>query len=120
MRILIPDTQFDGEPLVEAAAFDGKAQFDVHYAKTRQDIPEEVWRAADGILLWHIMDIDRDVVSLLDNCKVVARNGIGYDRINPDRIEIENLLGSRFGTHEAFVGKFALFPQVFIQYFGPT
>ncbi len=84
MRILIPDTQFEGDPVVEAAAFDGQARFDVHYAKTRGDIPEEVWRAADAILLWHVMDIDRDVVAMLDNCKVVAREGIGYDRIDTD------------------------------------
>lgn len=82
MRILIPDTQFDGDPVVEASAFDGRATFDVHYAKHRDDIPDDVWKAADAVLLWHIMDIDRDVVARLDNCKVVSRNGIGYDRID--------------------------------------
>jgi len=82
MRVLIPDGQFEGKPEVEAAAFEGRATFDVYNAKSAHDIPEEVLRAADAIILWHIVDIDRSVVAKLDNMKIIARCGIGYDRID--------------------------------------
>lgn len=82
MRVLIPDAQFEGEPTVEAAAFDGRASFDVHRAATPAAIPDAAWRAAEAVLLWHVMDIDRAVVAKLDSCRVIARCGIGYDRID--------------------------------------
>lgn len=82
MRVLIPDGQFEGEPEVEMEAFGGRARFDVHDAKSAHDIPEDVLRACDAIILWHIVDIDQSVVAKLDSCKIIARCGIGYDRID--------------------------------------
>ena len=82
MRVLIPDVQFDGEPTVEIEAFEGKASFDVYHAKSGAEIPDDVLRACDAVLLWHIVDVDPAMVAKLDNCKIIARLGIGYDRIN--------------------------------------
>ena len=82
MRVLIPDVQFDGEPTVEIEAFEGKASFDVYQVKSGAEIPDDVLRACDAVLLWHIVDVDPAMVAKLDNCKIIARLGIGYDRIN--------------------------------------
>jgi phosphoglycerate dehydrogenase-like enzyme len=84
MRVLIPDVQFDGEPTVEIEAFEGRATFDVHHARSAADIPDEVLRACDAILLWHIVDIDEAMVAKLDTCKIITRLGIGYDRIDTE------------------------------------
>ena len=81
MKILIPDAQFEGQPEVELSQLPDAA-FMVHRALTPADIPDEVWAACDGILLWHIIDITPEVVGKLANCKHIVRLGIGYDRIN--------------------------------------
>jgi phosphoglycerate dehydrogenase-like enzyme len=81
MKILIPDAQFDDQPEVELSQLPD-AEFLVHRALTPADIPDDVWAACDGILLWHIIDITPEVVGKLANCKHIVRLGIGYDRIN--------------------------------------
>lgn len=82
IRILVPDTQFEGEPLAEQEALGDLAEFDLQFARTPDEIGDNVWAAADAVLLWHIMDITPEVAAKLTNCKVISRIGIGYDRID--------------------------------------
>lgn len=82
MRLLIPDAQFEGSPDVEQAAGPDDLTIEVFRGRRMQDIPEESWRRCEAIVVWHVMAISPEVVALLDNCRIVARAGIGVDRIN--------------------------------------
>jgi lactate dehydrogenase-like 2-hydroxyacid dehydrogenase len=82
VRILIPDTQFEGPPEPERAVLGDAAEFDLHFARTSAEIPDADWAAADAVLLWHVMDIGAAEAAKLENCRIISRIGIGYDRID--------------------------------------
>jgi len=56
-----------------------------------QDIPDESWRRCKAIVVWHVMAITPEVVSLLDNCRVIVRAGIGVDRINVEACAVRGI-----------------------------
>ena len=46
------------------------------------DIPDEVWRSCDAILVWHRMHIPASVVAKLDRCRLIIRVGVGFDIVD--------------------------------------
>lgn len=49
--------------------------------------PEEaVWSAADadGILLWHHVELSGPMLQRLDRCRAIVRNGVGFDNVDVD------------------------------------
>ncbi len=82
MKILIPDAQFSGDSDIEKNAFNKAVDIEVYRCATAQEIPAELWGSCDALLAWQDIAIDKTVVSKLDNCKIIVRCGIGYDRVN--------------------------------------
>ena len=82
MKILIPDAQFSGDSDIEQNAFDKAVDIEVYRCATAEEIPAELWGSCDALLAWQDIAIDKTVVSKLDNCKIIVRCGIGYDRVN--------------------------------------
>lgn len=100
VRILVPDTQFQGEPIPELEALGDLAEFDLQFAKTPADIGDNVWAAADAVLLWHVMDIGPAEAAKLTNCKIISRIGIGYDRINTAACAAEGIQVSNVPAYD--------------------
>ncbi|WP_416900293.1 MAG: C-terminal binding protein [Minwuia sp.] len=66
----------------EREALGDLANFDLHYARTPAEVPDEAWAAADAVMLWHVMDLGAAEAAKLENCRIISRIGIGYDRID--------------------------------------
>ncbi|MFY7781633.1 MAG: C-terminal binding protein, partial [Tagaea sp.] len=90
MKVLIPDAQFPGEPAFERDAL-GDAEFLVHRARDPLQVPDSAWAAADAILLWQDMAIDRAVVRKLARCRIVVRHGVGFDRVDLEACAERNI-----------------------------
>lgn len=82
LRILIPDAQFAGEETQETQAASDKAAFDVFRTSDPDTIPENVWRACDAVIVWHEMNLTRELIDRLSACRIVVRAGIGFDNID--------------------------------------
>ncbi|MGH6930169.1 MAG: C-terminal binding protein [Dongiaceae bacterium] len=82
MRILIPDAIYPGEPTIEQAACPPGTIIDARRGVTPADIPDETWRACDAILIWQVMALRAETIAKLDNCRIIARAGVGFDGID--------------------------------------
>jgi phosphoglycerate dehydrogenase-like enzyme len=45
-------------------------------------VPDEAWRKADAILLWHDVTLDSAAMAKLDRCRVIVRFGVGVDNVD--------------------------------------
>ena len=82
MKILIPDAQFSGSADIEHNAFDKDVTIEVYRCTAAEDIPAVSWSRCDVLLAWQDIAIDETVISKLDNCQIIVRCGIGYDRVD--------------------------------------
>tara|TARA_B100001750_G_scaffold245863_1_gene266560 strand:+ start:565 stop:1554 length:990 start_codon:yes stop_codon:yes gene_type:complete len=48
----------------------------------KNDIPLDIWKSADAILAWHDIKYDAELISQLENCRVIVRVGVGYDNVD--------------------------------------
>ncbi len=81
MKAIIPDAQFPGEADVELEALGPGAQIEIHRVSRAEEIPDASWAACDVILAWQDITVDAPLVEKLDNCRIIVRCGIGYDRM---------------------------------------
>ena len=80
-KILVPDAHMrdlEVERQVSKDLFD----YTVYDETSAHAIPESDWRDCDAVLLWHRMQIDKSVVEMLDNCKLIVRVGVGFDNVD--------------------------------------
>jgi phosphoglycerate dehydrogenase-like enzyme len=82
MRILIPDAIYAGEPTIETAACPAGWAVEARRGTRPADIPDAAWRACDAIVIWQVMNLDSETIAKLDNCRIVARAGVGFDGID--------------------------------------
>jgi lactate dehydrogenase-like 2-hydroxyacid dehydrogenase len=78
--ILIPDRSIEAN--VETVIFGKGYKILTPHATRTADIEDDIWHAADGILAWHELMFDRNLLSKLINCKVIVRIGVGFDNID--------------------------------------
>lgn len=81
-RVLFPDTRFPGGHDADRQGLGDGVQLDTYQATSPDQVPDEAWRACEGIVLGIGVDITADVVARLDNCKLIVRMGVGYDNID--------------------------------------
>ena len=81
-KILIPDRVAD--PDIEREELGDSFEFITPCATETSEVPEEHWSQADAILVWHDVEITKDVISKLTNCKVIVRIGVGLDSVDID------------------------------------
>jgi phosphoglycerate dehydrogenase-like enzyme len=86
MKILIPDAQFPDAAEVEQKALSAEAlgdavEIEIHRCAHASEVADESWAACDAILAWQNVTVDAALVARLDNCRIIVRCGIGYDRM---------------------------------------
>ncbi len=84
MMILFPDANFDDDAALERPAFAAGAELVIARAEHADDIADEVWRRADGLIVNIGVPIDRKLLDRLDRCRIVTRAGVGFDHIDID------------------------------------
>ena len=82
MRILIPDAIFAGEATIEQSVCPPGVEIDLRRGTTPADIPDEAWRACTAIVIWQVMNLGAETIAKLDNCRIIARAGVGFDGID--------------------------------------
>jgi phosphoglycerate dehydrogenase-like enzyme len=82
MLILLPDAQYEDDAEVEREVLGLGAELAVHRERRADRIPDARWRAADALIVYHEVPIDRAVVNRLERCRIVVRAGVGYDQID--------------------------------------
>lgn len=82
-RILAPDAYLPDWDIEESVA-QGRLDFVVRNELDAAAVPEELWREADGVLVWHRMKLRRETIDLLDRCKQIVRVGVGFDNVDVD------------------------------------
>lgn len=78
--VLIPDRL--GAPSVESAVLGPDVRLVTPQAARAEEIPDDVWSAADAIILWHDVVLTRQVIEKLARCRVVVRCGAGFDNVD--------------------------------------
>jgi phosphoglycerate dehydrogenase-like enzyme len=83
-RILTPDAQYFDDGVVERRTSGADVQWDIFRERngTRQNIPADILRNSDAIVLWHEMQVDAAFIAELKRCKVIVRAGVGFDHID--------------------------------------
>lgn len=82
LTFLTPDAQYDDGADIERAETGGDATWYIHRARTLAQLNDAELRAADAVVAWHVMPIDREFISRLDRCRIIVRAGVGIDHIN--------------------------------------
>jgi len=85
MLILIPDAKYDGPPAVEAAVaqdMELTVRYDVRRVSHASQVEEAVWRAIDGLQVYHDVTVDADLIGRMARCRIICRCGVGTDNID--------------------------------------
>ena len=80
--ILTPDAQHDDGHAIEREIAGDDVEFVQFGVDDASAIPDEVWARADGMLVWHMLPIDRRVTERLAKCRIIVRCGVGFDHID--------------------------------------
>lgn len=81
-HVLFPDTRFIGGHEADKQGLGDGVELATYNATRREEIPDEVWRSTNGMIIGIGISITPEIVSLLDNCKIIVRMGVGYDNID--------------------------------------
>lgn len=79
LKILIPDRITN--PDIESKILKG---YDIltYNAKNATEIHDRIWNDCIGILAWHDIQYDEELISKLHSCKGIVRVGVGYDNVD--------------------------------------
>ena len=89
--ILIPD-RIKNNTEIEDKIFGKGYQVITQNKNDATQIPEEIWQSADAILAWHEINYDADLISKLQNCKVIVRIGVGFDNVDLDAAKSKGIV----------------------------
>ena len=89
-RILIPDRLKDNAD-IEQQVFGSETIIELFNATSAKDIPDTVWSNCDAILAWHEIQYTPSLIQKMKNCKVIVRVGVGYDNVNLQAAEQNNI-----------------------------
>lgn len=82
MLMLMPDARFDGAADFEQAIVGDRADVRIYQAAAMDDIPDDVWAAADGLMVWGRLPCDKAMLDRAKKCRIVIRMGVGFDVID--------------------------------------
>ena len=74
--VLLPDAQYEDEAEIEREVLGESYEMAVYRERSASGIPDGRWRAADALIVYHEVPIDRTVVDRLERCRIVVRAGV--------------------------------------------
>lgn len=82
MLLVMPDARFDGPAEFEQAAVGDRAEVRVFKAQALEDIPDDVWAATDGLLVWGRVRGNAAMFDKAPKARIVVRMGVGFDALD--------------------------------------
>ena len=80
--ILYPDNLTNDDFLYERPIAENKCKLIKFDASNAEEIPNDIWKNADGLITGLKMKIDKSAIDKLTSCKIITRLGVGYDLID--------------------------------------
>jgi lactate dehydrogenase-like 2-hydroxyacid dehydrogenase len=80
--VLLPDAQFQDDASIEQAILEPVARVEMFKAGHATEVPLELWRSCDAIMLWHVLPMEGRILDEMKRCKLIVRAGVGYDSID--------------------------------------
>jgi len=81
-RLLTPDAQYLDDGLVERETAGTDVDWEIRRVRKAADLPAEIWANCDAMVSWHEIRVDRALIAMLKNCRIIVRAGVGYDQID--------------------------------------
>jgi phosphoglycerate dehydrogenase-like enzyme len=82
MLVLVPDALFEDDALIERGVLGEDVEIAVYHEQNADHIPDERWRAADALIVYYGVPIERALIERLAGCRILVRAGVGYDHID--------------------------------------
>ncbi len=82
MLIVMPDARFDGAADFEQGAVGDRAQVRIYQAASLDDIPDDVWAATDGLMVWGRVRGDAAMFDRAVKARIIVRMGVGFDALD--------------------------------------
>ena len=82
MIVVMPDSRTSGSVEIEQAVFGDRAEMKSFQAPTQADIPEEIWKNADALMIWGRLRCDKEMLDRAKNVKLILRMGVGFDALD--------------------------------------
>jgi len=80
--ILHPDLQAPLPADIEAEVYAGHFAVKAFAPKDFDSISDDLWNGASGLVCYHEVTVNRDLLDRMPNCRVVVRAGVGFDNID--------------------------------------
>jgi len=78
----MPDAQIEDDATIERGVLGAGVEVALHRELLADRIPAEQWQAADALIVYYGVPIDRALIERLEHCRIVVRAGVGYDQID--------------------------------------
>ena len=101
--ILYPDNLTNDDFLYERPIAKNRCKLIKFNASNSKEIPNDIWKNADGLITGLKMKIDKNVIDKLTSCKIITRLGVGYDLIDIKYSGNKEIIVSNvpdYGTYE--------------------
>lgn len=90
---------------IESQVLSNHANVTYHLVKDSSDYfdSSDNLREAEVVILWHNAPCDAECIAALNKCKVIIRNGVGYDTVDLDAAKVHNITVCNipdYGTEE--------------------
>ena len=82
MIVVMPDARSSGKADVEQAVFGKRAELHSFQASTLDDIPTNIWKAAEALMVWGRLRCDRKMLDRAKNVRMILRMGVGFDALD--------------------------------------
>ena len=101
--ILYPDNLTNDDFLYERPIAENRCKLIKFNASNSKEIPNDIWKNADGLITGLKMKIDKNAIDKLTSCKIITRLGVGYDLIDIKYSGNKGIIVSNvpdYGTYE--------------------
>jgi lactate dehydrogenase-like 2-hydroxyacid dehydrogenase len=82
LYLLHPDAQFPLPADLETEIYGEAYGIQAYLPSQTASIPEDVWAGASGLVCYHEVTVNADMLDRMPNCRVVVRAGVGVDNID--------------------------------------
>jgi phosphoglycerate dehydrogenase-like enzyme len=82
LHLFTPDAQYADNGEVERQTAGPNVDWTICRERELERLPVDALAEADGLVTWHEMRIDADLIAKIPRCRIIVRAGVGFDQID--------------------------------------